>query len=119
MLQAAKGKAKGMLTGPDPIASFLGSDIFRDRFQNKRHRQCICECKWCNDILTCDFILYRSDRCMGNSNSTPVTPQTIYKAASANNVQLLIVSLAACKAAHCALVWRLHSWLKFLRHLWL
>ena len=29
---------------------------------------------------------------MGNSNSAPVTPQTIYKAASSNNVQLLIVS---------------------------
>ncbi|DBA84967.1 TPA: hypothetical protein ACH3X2_005708 [Trebouxia sp. C0005] len=27
---------------------------------------------------------------MGNNSSTPVTPQTIYKAASANNVQLLI-----------------------------
>jgi cytochrome c553 len=50
---------------------------------------------------------------MGNNNSTPVTPQTIYKAASANNVQLLIVSFAACKAAHCAFVWRLHAKLLF------
>ncbi len=46
---------------------------------------------------------------MGNNNSTPVTPQTVYKAASANNVQLLIVSFAACNAAHCAVVWRLHT----------
>lgn len=32
---------------------------------------------------------------MGNNASTPVTPQTIYKAASANNVSLLIVSCAS------------------------
>ena len=92
---------------------FLGISHFRDRSRNKRHRQCNCECQCCSDILNRDLVLYRSDRCMGNNNSTPVTPQTIYKAASANNVQLLIVSFAACKAGHCAFVWRLHAKLLF------
>ncbi|KAL3161075.1 hypothetical protein ABBQ38_009458 [Trebouxia sp. C0009 RCD-2024] len=31
---------------------------------------------------------------MGNNNSTPVTPQTVYKAASTNNVQLLLEVLS-------------------------
>ena len=108
MLQAklkAKGKAKGMLTRPDSTIASSGSDIFVTAPEiNKRHRQCICECKCYSDTLTCDLVFYRSDRCMGNNSSTPVTPQTIYKAASANNVQLLIVSFTACKAARCAFV---------------